>query len=75
MRRKQQPPEGDRSDVVLQVLVDVKRQLTYPDWKHDVRFAEDSWVAGKRAGVRKDIEEMCRRQQLLRLEKEALRYK
>ena len=64
MRRKQQLYEGDRSDVVLQVLDDVKRQLTYPDWKHDVSFAEDSWVAGSRAGVRKDIEEMRRRQQL-----------
>ena len=64
MRRKQQLHEGDRSDVVLQVLDDVKRQLTYPDWKHDVSFAEDSWVAGNPAGVRKDIEEMRRRQQL-----------
>ena len=50
--------------MVLQVLDDVKRQLTYPDWKHDVSFAEDSWVAGSRAGVLKDIEEMRRRQQL-----------
>ena len=64
MRRRQQLQKGDRSDVVLQVLDDVKRQLTYPDWKHDVSLAEDSWVAGSRAGVRKDIEEMRRRQQL-----------
>ena len=64
MRRKQQLHEGDRSDVVLQVLDDVKRQLTYPDWKHDVSLAEENWAAGNPAGVRKDIEEMRRRQQL-----------
>ena len=40
------------------------RELTYSDWKHDVCFAETSWVAGNCAGVRKDIEEMRRRQQL-----------
>jgi uncharacterized protein YjlB len=64
MRRKQQLHKGDRSDVVLQVLDDVKRQLTYPGRKHDVSFAEDSWAAGYPAGVCKDIEEMRRRQQL-----------
>ena len=64
MRRKQQLHEGDRSDVVLQVLDDVRRQLTYPGRKHDVSSAEASWVDGYPAGVREDIEEMRRKQQL-----------
>ena len=64
MRKRQQLHKGDRSDVVLQVLDDVKRQLTYPGWKHDVSSAEASWVGGDCLGVRKDIEEMRRKQQL-----------
>jgi len=57
--------KGDRSDVVLQVLDDVKRQLTYPDWKTDVRSAQETWVYGSGlASVRSDIEKMRRRQQL-----------
>ena len=64
MRRRQQLHKGDRSDVVLQVLDDVKRQLTYPGRKHDVSFAEASWVGGDCLGVREDIEEMRRKQQL-----------
>ena len=65
MRRRQQLHKGDRSDVVLQMLDDVKRQLTYPQWKTDVRSAEVSWVYGSGlASVRSDIEKMRRRQQL-----------
>ena len=65
MRRRQQVHKGDRSDVVLQMLDDVKRQLTYPQWKTDVRSAEVSWVYGSGlASVRSDIEKMRRRQQL-----------
>ena len=51
MRRKQRLHEGDRSDVVLQELDDVKRQLTYPQRKLDVRSAELSWVIGDPASV------------------------
>ena len=64
MRRKQRLHEDDRSDVVLQELDDVKRQLTYPQWKLDVRSAEESWKIGNPASVRSDIESMRRRQQL-----------
>merc|ERR1740130_1652973 len=64
MRRKQQLHKGDRSDVVLQELDDVKRQLTYPQWKLDFRMAEESWEHGDPASVREDIETMRRRQQL-----------
>jgi len=56
MRRKQRLHEDDRSDVVLQELDDVKRQLTYPQWKLDVRSAEESWKIGNPASVRSDIE-------------------
>ena len=64
MRRRQQLHKGDRSDAVLQVLDDVKRQLTYPQWKLDVRMAERSWEHGDPASVREGIEKMRREQQL-----------
>ena len=49
MRQKQRLHEDDRSDVVLQMLDDVKRlwkrQLTYKGWKTDVvvDLAELGW--------------------------------
>ena len=47
------------------MLDDVKRQLTYPQWKTDVRSAEETWVCGSGpASVRSDIENMRRSQQL-----------
>ena len=46
MRRKQRLHEGERSDVMLEVLDGVKQGLTYDGWKLDVYFAESRWAHG-----------------------------
>ena len=55
MRRKQQLHEGERSDVVLQVLDDVKQGLTYERWEEDVRTVERDWAESEDTD---DIQEM-----------------
>ena len=55
MQRKQRLHEGDRSDVVLQVLDGVKQGLTYESWEQDVRTVECDWAEGEDTY---DIQEM-----------------
>ena len=60
MRRKQRLHEGDRSDVVLEVLDDVKRGLAYESWEQDVRTVERDWIEGEDT---EDIREMLAKMQ------------
>ena len=66
MRRKQRLHEGERSDVVLQVLDDVKRGLTYDGWEADVQIAELRWAKGENmaASIQNTVEKMRRQQRL-----------
>merc|ERR1719162_1619362 len=66
MRRKQRLHEGERSDVVLQVLDDVKRGLTYDGWEADVQIVERRWAKGENmaASIQSTVEKMRRQQRL-----------
>ena len=62
MRRKQGLHEGDRSDVVLQVLNDVKQGLTYDGWESDVDRVERDWTGGWDTEIQEVAEKMRRKQ-------------
>ena len=62
MRRKQRLHEGERSDVMLEVLDGVKQGLTYDGWKLDVMVAEFRWSMGQDIT---SIQEIMRREQRL----------
>ena len=62
MRRKQRLHEGDRSDVVLQVLDDVKQGLTYDGWELDVGRVERDWTGGWDTEIHEVAEKMRRKQ-------------
>ena len=62
MRRKQRLHEGDRSDVVLQVLDDVKQGLTYDGWEVDVGRVERDWTGGWDTEIQEVAEKMRRKQ-------------
>ena len=47
MRRKQRLHEGDRSDVVLQMLDDATQGFTYDGWEGDARKQQRQWVYGR----------------------------
>ena len=65
MRRKQRLHEGDRSDVVLEVLDDVKRGLAYESWEQDVRTVERDWIEGEDTeDIREMLAKMRRKQRL-----------
>ena len=65
MRRKQRLHEGDRSDVVLQVLDGVKQGLAYESWEQDVRAVERDWVEGEDTEEIQDFLATMRRKQRL----------
>ena len=62
MRRKQRLHEGERSDVMLEVLDGVKQGLTYDGWKVDVMVAESRWSTSQDITSRLEI--MRRKQRL-----------
>ena len=63
MRRKQRLHEGDRSDVVLQMLDDATQGFTYDGWERDAELEEDDWVYGRStaAGIKSAVERMRRK--------------
>ena len=63
MRRKQRLHEGDRSDAVLQlVLDDVKRGLSYTGWETDVDRVERDWAGGWDPDIEEVVGKMRRKQ-------------
>ena len=66
MRRKQRLHEGDRSDVVLQMLDDATQGFTYDRWERDAKSQESDWVYGgiTAAGIESAVERMRRKQRL-----------
>ena len=62
MRRKQRLHEGDRSDVVLQVLDDATQRLTYAGWEVDVARVERDWTDGWDTDIQEVVKKMRRRQ-------------
>merc|ERR1712194_586972 len=66
MRRKQRLHEGDRSDVVLQMLDDATQGFTYDGWERDAKSQESQWVfsSSPAAGIESAVERMCRKQRL-----------
>jgi len=66
MRRMQRLHEGDRSDVVLQMLDDATQGFTYDGWERDAKSEESGWVHGisTAAGIKSAVERMRRKQRL-----------
>ena len=62
MRRKQRLHEGDLSDVVLQVLDDVKRGLSYTGWETDVDRVQRDWAGGWDTNIEEVVDKMRRKQ-------------
>ena len=62
MRRKQRLHEGDLSDVVLQVLDDVKRGLSYTGWEADVDRVQRDWAGGWDTNIEEVVDKMRRKQ-------------
>ena len=62
MQRKKRLHEGDRSDVVLQMLDGVKQGLTYDGWEQDVDRVERDWTGGWDTDIQEVVEKMRRKQ-------------